>query len=87
MGFKNPKDRLRPGRSGPDSGHGGGYAAAGGEGRVGKSGYFRILHDYMMIQECKAGRVRIKDSVRHAQAYGLARRIQRAAKLRTRHRA
>ena len=32
-------------------------------------------------------RFRIWDSVRHAQAYGLARRIQRAAKLRPRHRA
>ena len=31
--------------------------------------------------------VRVGDSVRHAQAFGLARRIQRAAKLRTRHRA
>ena len=31
--------------------------------------------------------VRVSDSVRHAQAQGLARRIQRAAKLRTRHRA
>ena len=32
-------------------------------------------------------KVRVSDSVRHAQAQGLARRIQRAAKLRTRHRA
>ena len=31
--------------------------------------------------------VRVSDSVRHAQAQGLARRIQSAAKLRTRHRA
>ena len=31
--------------------------------------------------------IRVWDSVRHAQAIGLARRIQRAAKLRTRHRA
>ena len=32
-------------------------------------------------------RFRVWDSVRHAQAYGLARRIQCAAKLRSRHRA
>ena len=32
-------------------------------------------------------RIRVWDSVRHAQAQGLARRIQRAAKLRPRHRA
>ena len=31
--------------------------------------------------------VRVSDSVRHAQAQGLARRIQSATKLRTRHRA
>ena len=31
--------------------------------------------------------VRVSDSVRHAQAFGLARRIQRTGKLRTRHRA
>ena len=31
--------------------------------------------------------VRVSDSVRHAQAQGLARRIQSAAKLRVRHRA
>ena len=31
--------------------------------------------------------VRVSDSVRHAQAQGLARRIHRAAELRTRHRA
>ena len=31
--------------------------------------------------------VRVSDSVRHAQARGLARRIQSAAELRTRHRA
>ena len=37
-------------------------------------------------KECEK-EVRVWDSVRHAQAQGLARRIQRAAELRTRHRA
>ena len=36
-------------------------------------------------KECEK-EVRVWDSVRHAQAQGLARRIQRAAELRTRHR-
>ena len=41
------------------------------------------------IREGKEGekKVRVWDFIRHAQAQGLARRIQRAAELRTRHRA
>ena len=35
----------------------------------------------------RKGLVRVQNSVRHAQAQGLARRIHRAAELRTRHRA
>ena len=58
-----------------------------------------VINDYVDAQEetQKAGlgfvgkedekEVRVSDSVRHAQAQGLARRIQCAAKLRTRHRA
>ena len=81
--------------AGSDSpGPGGGYAEA----TPGLSGRIRIYWSFVYPeekevrkdyeQERKIGRlVRVSDSVRHAQAQGLARRIHSAAKLRSRHRA
>ena len=51
--------------------------------------YIQRIRKFARIKERKEDekKVRVWDFVRHAQAQGLARRIQSAAKLRTRHRA